>query len=1030
MLKVISASAGSGKTYTLTKIYLSLILKEDNPLYFKRILAITFTNDAAAEMKKRVINTIQLLSENPETDMGLALCEELDILPTLLQNRAKKVLQQMIYRYSDIQIRTIDSFSHELSQVFALDLGIPFNFKVTFEEEEYVQLSVLQILEKVGTAEGHFLTSALEERARDLLSEGKSWRNRIVNDLSDLLKSAIHVNNKEFTLLNKPLEIKHFKEIKSRIGKHKFQLKNEIEKESQDALNVINTLGLQASDFKGGSKSFVSSLEKYAQNGDELFTKNLSKIFLNTILKNEWATESNSQDPIILNAANKVGPILEKIHKLYLEQRGTWFIYDYLYSDLNQLALVNNLVNTYEELVFEKDESSLNIIQDKIAQIIAKEPMPYIYERLGEKYNHVLIDEFQDTSVKQYFNLLPLVVNGLAEGHLQLLVGDPKQSIYAFRGGKVELMVYLLNDPEKILDSFTIDSFSIENHLATLNHLQKEVLPKNFRSYRNIVAFNNFLFQKIQTEPSSFQAQVFQDVVQEAQTTKPGGHVEILVFRDDKEKTETLSRLIEKIHENYKLGYSREDMAILCRKKDEAAEIAEFLKNNKEAVTSSDSLLLSKNAGVQLLSHSFQAYLQPWNIPAMQKAIWWYAKIHQLETPIPILDGEELFWQTIQAENLKNLTLYQSVEVLADKLGLLNHQEHQHYIFAYLDKVLVFSKQEGNDGLAWIAYWDKIKDKTSLNKVSQKAILVTTIHKAKGLEFPIVFVPFLNWQPKSFSNDGHWFAIPKKDLPLLKTMEGMALPAARIPISSKLENTVLENQYKEFLKQNQLESINTLYVALTRPIKKLYLFTDGKGVGKDVINAFNVQDSSILYQDDSANEKTSIPEIKTEKLVFKTSQGRMKIKQMSKYAHLWKEGTPIYFGNLVHMVLARTATLGDLSIVLKSMQKEGILENKEREHLEVVLSNLFANSKVAALFASDQKILTERQILTPSGEIYRPDRILLRKQETVVVDFKTGKEDESHKTQLEKYGKLLETMGFPSIKKVLLYIDPIKYVEL
>ncbi|NTW32413.1 MAG: UvrD-helicase domain-containing protein, partial [Bacteroidetes bacterium] len=598
--KVYKSSAGSGKTFTLVREYIILALKK--PDQFRHILAITFTNKAAGEMKERIIHYLRELSADTP-DINSVACKFL--LPDIIKEtnlnekeiffKARQVLNSILHNYSDFAICTIDSFVHRIIRSFAHDLKIPLNFEVEMDIEKIISEAIDLLISKVGTDE--LLTKILVEFTEAKTDDEKSWH--IENDLQTFAKQLFKEDN--FLHLEKirSLSISDFLEIRKKIVKLISFFENEITKTSKEAKELIAQNNISIESFYQGNKGIGTYFENLA-NGN--FDK---------IIPNSYVTASIEQDKWYAGKADAVDKakidtikdqlinIYQDIEKLKEKQYKNYILYKLIFANIYPVAVLNEIEKIIEEIKIEDNILPISEFNRMISKVVISQPVPFIYERIGEKYQNYMVDEFQDTSVLQWMNMLPLIENSLSYDQFNMIVGDGKQAIYRFRGGDVEQFALLPKLPAEIADQF-----SLERAAAISRNYTEKNLSSNFRSKAEIIDFNNKFFSHILENSSPYIKSIYDKCTQEFNPENTGGCIQLdFIRKDDTENYNdiSLNKITEILQELIEHNFSFRDIAILCRSNMDASNIAKHLLINGVNVISEESLLINGSENVSFL---------------------------------------------------------------------------------------------------------------------------------------------------------------------------------------------------------------------------------------------------------------------------------------------------------------------------------------------------------------------------------------------------------------------------------------------
>jgi ATP-dependent exoDNAse (exonuclease V) beta subunit len=579
IFQVYNASAGSGKTFTLVKEYLKVLLNSEDIFSFQKILAVTFTNKAAGEMKERVLSSLEDFAAGKENDLCNIIIKEIDADKPIIQQRSKKILEAILQNYAAFSITTIDSFTHKIIKSFAYDLGLPQNFEVEMDAVSLLNQAVDVLISKIGSDKK--LTKLLIDYSLDKTDDDKSWD--ISRDLNEFAKVLLNEDDiKHFrALANKKLE--DFTNLKTKLYSHQKELKEAIKNVGAAFLDLIENHGIAHKDF------MRATIPKFFL---DLSAKSVNIDFLKRSETIEKAIENHQyySKTTTTAVASLIENIVPEIINLYAQSKD-------LYSQflMNKLALKNiiplavlNNINIELEQIKEENNIRLNAeFNQLISDNIKEQPAPFIYERIGQRFQHYFIDEMQDTSELQWQNLIPLIDNALAqENSILLLVGDGKQAIYRWRGGKAEQFIEL------------------GSPLKNPFHVKKEIksLETNFRSYSEVINFNNSFFQHTANfiQNDSYK-NLFIEGNKQFENSKKGGFVSLtfLEKEEDKdlEKLKYPKKVLEKINK-LKDSFSLNEICVLTRTKKDGVAVANYLSENGVDIISSETLLIQNSLKV------------------------------------------------------------------------------------------------------------------------------------------------------------------------------------------------------------------------------------------------------------------------------------------------------------------------------------------------------------------------------------------------------------------------------------------------
>jgi len=1054
---VYKSSAGSGKTFTLVKEYLALALNDeaDSPKAYRHILAVTFTNKAAAEMKERIVKALEELSKEDHSTLSggtktlliqlkqhkrLNAHKQLD--DSAIRKRAQNVLSAVLHNYSDFAVCTIDSFVHKIVRTFAFDLKIPMSFELEMDADKLLTQAIDLLLAQIGSNES--ITKALVEFAESKTDDEKSWH--IEHDLKQF---AINLLNEEGVVhieKLRQLNVEDFFKIKDQLQGEIKKFDTYVSNCGKAALKIIEDSGVEPDKFAGGANGICKYFTYLAE------VRHNKLVPSTTVQKNidgdKWyATKATPADKA------QIDSIKNSLLKLYDD---AW---DHIQAHIREITLFR-LINTtiYSLAVLNEIEKLLNEYKAQnnilhisefnkmISRIVLNEPIPFIYERLGEKYNNYLIDEFQDTSVLQFHNLLPLIDNSLAAGHFTMLVGDGKQAIYRWRGGEVEQFALL---PEVF--AHNDNPLILEREQALKRSYSLEVLDKNYRSKREIIEFNNSIFKVLSDKLNERYRSIYSTLEQGFVAENTGGYVQVEFVDGESEEAYQLNlqRTFEIVQELTSQNYQWKDIAVLVRKNTDGSEVANYLSQQGVAVLSSDSLLLSKSAEVNFIC-SLLNYLNNNDDQIVQaELLEYFIASKQLVAG----DINELFIESkkngftsiikkvspgFSAYYLSKIPLYELCEELV-RLFKLNKTPNA-YIQFFLDEVLNYSIKQNNNLNDFIDHWNDKKESISLMvPEGMNAVTIMTIHKAKGLEFPVVILPFSNGKVKN-GKKHLWVDIDNEMIP--------ELTAALVPVNDSLKETAYAELYEDEKNKSLLDVLNVLYVALTRPQERLYVLA-----GKPSKNPANLtttsdmfayyyqttgewQEGKAIYTFGSAVNHKAIVQSKEalnfELLTFNSNQWRNSIKMRAAAPSIWnleETNSKKDYGVLVHTALAKIISSDDVETSVNSMFVNGLISSNEKEELLNTLRKIVSHPQLQSYFVTGASVKNEAEIITANGEMFRPDRVVFNEKSAVIIDYKTGEEKPAHKKQVFQYADLLQQMGYTVTEKLLVYIEEEKVVK-
>ncbi len=1027
---VYRSSAGSGKTYTLVREYLRLILKHENPYNYKHILAITFTNKATNEMKERVLKALREISEpNKNSYLAKELAKTLNISNEEIAKRASKAIMHMLHNYSDIHILTIDKFVYKVARSFAMELNLPMNLNIELNASDLIEVSVDKLLEQTGKNEEttELLLDFLKLNSR----KDKTWK--IENTIKSLSILLMQEDSSHFIPLIEKLQYQDFKKILKQVNETVSSFEKTVMSAGEKGLALIHENNVPINAFyyanSGGvpayfkkCKAIKSKPASTLQPGSRLET---------TINEDKWtsgkATPADKAD--IDNIKIELVEYLTEIITIVSQQAEQYTLAKLLQETLYPMYLLSRVKESVFNISKQLQIVHISEFNKRISDVINKEPIPFIYERVGEKFHHFLIDEFQDTSLLQWNNLIPLVDESLSKGYYNMLVGDGKQAIYRWRGGEVEQFAKLpkLISNENHPNNHSLYAKAIESNFEAKN------LGKNFRSKREIIQFNNFFFEELKHKlPEEFQ-NIYNDQSQLFDEKNTGGCVQIQKI----EKDDILIKIKENIEECLKDGFIASDIAVLGKTNKQLVEISEYLLDQGIAVKSSESLLLNQDINVLSLI-SFMNWVTNPNSKEKRTVLAAHLqKINQLteSSVLAIIDNDEalkLFleqrFNLIYSEVI-HLSLYELAHQVAERL--LKYDGSDRFLSAMLDLVFQYQIKNQSSVFGFLNYWESKKAKLSVQSPENvNAVQLLTVHKSKGLEFPIVILPGVNWENKKSGSriSYRWVKNEENTYTQLKYF--------LLPLKKELSETAYKNVLEAEQKKEILDDFNVLYVAFTRPVHRLYVsYSSEKGIAKyfskhlesseywnSETNLFCLGEAS-KKEMENTDKQEDIPDYSFEKANWN------KVIKLS-YEHKKSEiNKKTNYGTLIHNMLDGIEHLNDVINVVQKQIVLGTLPEEDRAIYEDKLKEIITHPDLVSYFSEENEIQNETEICLSTGEVVRPDKIVFNKQQATIIDYKTGKPSSQNKQQMVGYINAVKDLGYKNVAGILFYTETLQAVN-
>lgn len=1031
---IYDASAGSGKTYALVKEYLKIILTAKTNDAYRNILAITFTNKAVHEMKTRIVDSLSEFAKEDTNSKAVGLMQHISAETNLslpeIKRKSEQIIKHIIHNYAAFDILTIDKFTHKIIRAFAHDLNLPITFEVSLDTENLLTEAVDALISKAG--EDETLTKLLIDFTMEKTDDDKSWD--ISREILETGRLILNENNREEIKQFKDKTIPEFLAIKSKLSQAAKALEAENVALADRAILLIDNNGINRKSFS--RETFPNHLG-YIQRGELKITHKRFYAFEDVVIN-----KTASDRTIIESLIPEWLQILDSIYKNF-EKRD---FYRAFLKNITPLSLLNTLTNELATLQEEQNILSIAEFNAIIHREIQNQPAPFIYERLGERYRHFFIDEFQDTSEMQWLNLIPLIDNATSgeiggEKGTLMIVGDPKQSIYRWRGGKAEQFI------------------ALSKHENPFNNPEKQLvhLDRNYRSYSEIIDFNNQFFKFLS---GTFKNEDYKDLYEnkshQLHNDRLGGYVNLSFLPQDfaEQDDEVPDReilyvkaTVQAIHKALSQGFEYRDIAILTRKRGQGIAVATYLTEQKIPLLSSETLMIRNATEVNFIIHVLRYLKSSLDLESKAQILYYLAK-SQSQNAIPdfILQGMaqsqerdfEIWLSSYDLDfsfaEIRKKALYDAVEMIISKF--IRPETSNAYLQYFLDIVLERDLRNQAGIADFLEYWDKNSEKFSIpSPEGNDAVKILTIHKSKGLEFPVVIMPFAEEDYNRTPKDKLWLDATGEDIEMPKVLvdnskfvEGLGVSAA--------------NVYGQKKQEELLDNINVLYVALTRAVEQLYvipaLTLDKKGDTKennmasffiDFLNHLGLFETNTLTYEFGAPARLSSPSqpSQTSKdipLIAKTLDPRH-IKIAQKEALMWGtyQQEAIAYGNVIHEILSFIKTKADIEPALARAIENGLITLEQKNLVTKTINDIVGHETLLEYFSGQNEIFNEQTIIQKEGRTVKPDRMVLTaKNEMMLLDYKTGLHQPKYQQQLEEYQMAIEKMGYRVTKKALVYI--------
>ncbi|MDL2222878.1 UvrD-helicase domain-containing protein [Bacteroidales bacterium OttesenSCG-928-M11] len=1048
-LKIYKASAGSGKTYTLAAEYIKELLIKNSLDNHRYILAVTFTKDATGEIKNRILAELYGLAFNTaDSKVFLSSVQQLlkengkPMKEEDIRKKSRLLLEHILRDYSRLNITTIDSFFQRVLRNLARELGTGSRFNLEMNTEKVLNEAVKAVIEKANHNKQilDWLTTYVENK----LDEGKNW-----NVEEEILKFSKCIYNEFFQENEKDLQqqLKDNPEIFRELAKHITNESNKcvdlFKSNAQEISTILDRYQLELSDF-GNSKHGINYINKLSKGDYKAEVGSYVRKCLDD--PSFWgAAKSKRKAEIEQLAVNHFIPLLKQSVDKFLFFRTIRMIK----QNLHQLGLIWDITAEISRLNKENNRFMLSDTSLFLNQMIDDSDAPFIYEKIGAEINHVMIDEFQDTSRLQWKNFKALLSDILSNNEFSLIVGDVKQSIYRWRNGDW-----------RILDEIDTELRTNVFDLAT-----------NYRSEEVVIDFNNCFFtssgkiinslykEKIDDQTSPFERIYAKEKVSQISNKKTRkGYVSIDFLANENEvgddyDTIMKQAVLQKLLFLQAEGVPAKDICILTRKNSHIVELGDYLSSmqneypqlNSEHylnVISDEAFQLNSSLAIRIIIEALRSINEPDNTVSQT----------QLDFYLSMIGVERM---EVSREQLVRMPVFELISYIYRTYKLENIEGQSPYMFTFLDALTNCLSDGSTDITSFLNHWNEdLHKKTVSTGEGMEGIRAMSIHKSKGLQFDTVIVPYCDWKLSPAVAPTVWCG-PKEGFYNLRLM----------PLTySKLmnETEIFSEEYKSETVQSWMDNLNVLYVAFTRAeknliilakdnpsMKEVSLVSDLLLVSVDQLNgdwdsekrsffAGNIQANGEIVKNNEDNLLKKQPDALSVSFVSNEFQkGETVFRQSNQSFEFLHPNLPskeqyVSHGNIMHKLFEQINTSADIERAIDNQIYEGIILPKEKNNYRSRIEKALQQPEAKDWFSGEYINYTERTILwQENGEVKekRPDRVLLAPDTTKVIDFKFGKSHASHKEQVKQYVDLLKSMDYPDVKGYVWYVEEHEIVQ-
>ncbi len=1076
MLTVYKASAGSGKTFQLVVEYLKLIL--ENPYNYKHILAVTFTNKATNEMKSRILEQLYKLANDEKSDYISHLQENNTYSEQFIRQQAKQVIKNILHDYNRFSVNTIDSFTQKVIKSFNRELGISPNFTVELDTDMLLIEAVDNMMARIDKDKD--LLKWLKEFSKEKIENNRSQHleTDIISLGSELFKESFQVffpeeGDSAYTKEN----LDNFNTELQTLRKN---FEKALKEQGKEAVLMMKSLDLGPADFSGGATRSIGSFFVKLSNGQQPnFTKTVRESALDV---EKWSSKTSKRRDEILHAAeSRLQPKLVEIVNYYDQNSEQYFTAKSVLSQLRMLGILTDLKEEIKRLAHEKGVLMLSDSNLLLSKIIGNTDSPFVYEKIGNFYKHFMLDEFQDTSGLQWFNLKPLLSNSLAEGNKNLIVGDVKQSIYRWRNSDWNILAEQLNS-----------DFTPEQR-------EEITLEYNWRSDKNIINFNNEIIKSLKEQFNEYlftgveDKTIYREKLEKIYETfeqKPGktdkpdtGYIEVNFLPGDEFYEDSASLLVEQVKYLQDKGVKAREIAILIRRNKEGTPIIEQflsaakLEENKDynlSVLSNESLFLHASKAVLFAMSVIELLIDPENkitrAALLQMwQVWLKPELKKKGISIQTVKGQNLlnFEDTKEwhlEENFEKIfsnelnerlaavkekvllsSLDETITYISSLFHLFDLETELPYLQTLIDKAGELKSSLSNDLSNFLLWWNEKGSGTSVNVNEDfDSIRLITVHKSKGLEYKAVLLPFLDWKSSSGGNKSDILWCHSENKPF------NSFPLLPVRMSSSLAETEFKEIYFEEKTKSYIDLLNLVYVAFTRA-KSVLMVNCPEAVEpkknakpsdkpinyilhKTLIALENNSTFNQCWNEDKTQFKSGIvpPEKEEKHKVQSVTIKNYRFFDFSEKIKLRMNAEDFLVedenhhsvkntGKIIHDILADIETSKDIEKACTRALLDGKINENEFTEIRQTLNENLNLETVKSWFDGSYRILNERDLLT-SGKLLRPDRIMYLNEEAIVVDYKTGEKHPKYTKQVQQYAEELKNSGFKKVSGYLWYL--------
>lgn len=1069
-LLVYKASAGSGKTFTLAVQYIRQLIED--PYSYRRILAVTFTNKATTEMKERILSQLYGIATSLKSSDGYLK----EIMKTSnksvdeIRKAANTALKNIIHDYSRFRIETIDSFFQSVMRNLARELELGANMSIELNNGDVLSDAVDSMIEKLDRMSPtlYWLLEYIEER----IADDKRWN--VSSEIKGFGRNIFDEAyiEKGVTLREKLQDTKFIPQYRKKLQEKRESILDTMKGFSDHFLEILNVNGLSPNDLKNGARGIGSYFNKIASGklSNDVRNATVEKCLESA---ENWTTKTSPYKDTIISLANQVLiQILNDTENTRMSCNKVLNSCDMSLRYLNNLQLLMRIDSEVREQNVNHNRFLLSDTNALLHSIIREGDASFVYEKIGTTIDTVMIDEFQDTSRMQWENFHLLLEESLAQKEGSMIVGDIKQSIYRWRNGDWKILAGLDKDKSFRLNSKTLDT----NWRSEAN-----IIAFNNDIFTSACKVLNERYKADEGEDCTQLLDAYSDVRQKTSKDTKDGYIKISFLKNSEEHPyadTTMELLAEEVDSLVKKGVKVNDIAILVRKNKSIPAVADYFdKNTPYRVVSDEAFRLDASLAVCMLIDGLRYISEPTDrIACARLAVAYQKEIlkKDVDYNTVLLNSVEDYLPAefrLLLPEMSLMPLYELLEKLFVIFRMDMIDEQDAYLCAFYDAVTEYMQNNSSELTSFLTYWNETLYAKTIPSGEISGIRILSIHKSKGLEYHTVLLPFCDWKMENETfNHMLWCKINEEDSDKEPFRE---LDLTPVNYSSAMAESYFSDSYKEERLQLWVDNLNLLYVAFTRACKNLIvwckdeqkdtvsrLLRESIDCMKDIKMTCNMSeideedeegnteenDEPIVYEygeiciscekkkSDSTNRLVAIPEAVNVKI--ESLETEIDFKQSNRSADFIRgdedeeenlRSQYIRQGQLLHTLFASIDTKDDLPAAIERLLFEGVIESAEKaEEIRKVAEKALSLDEVKDWYSGEWTLYNECSIIynDEQGKMQtrRPDRVMMKKDEVVVVDFKFGKKKPEYSIQVREYMSLLSEMGYTDVKGYIWYV--------